>query len=314
MVMERKSQYESSMSNAGRSIVAAKLDAKFGMPGAAGAKLSGVDYYFFLRDLLAKIDSDWDSVLADLKKIRDIVINRQGMKVGVTLDSVNWTYFEPQIASFLEKLPAKVASAADWSGLSASQNNEAFTVPAQVSAVGKAFNLFSLGFNPGGEAIVISKWLRTTWLWEQVRMKGGAYGATSSFDPRTGVFAYGSAQDPNIVGTISAFDKAAGYLASVELSDAEITRGIIGAISDLDSYQLPDAKGHSALLRSLIGNTDKKRQATRDQVLSTSIDSFRKLADALQAGNLTGKIVVVGPPIAVAEAKKSVDFDVTAVL
>jgi methanogenic corrinoid protein MtbC1 len=49
-------------------------------------------------------------------------------------------------------------------------------------------------------------------------------------------------------------------------------------------------------------------------VLSTSIDSFRKLADALQAGNLTGKIVVVGPPIAVAEAKKSVDFDVTAVL
>jgi Zn-dependent M16 (insulinase) family peptidase len=145
-------------------------------------------------------------------------------------------------------------------------------------------------------------------------MKGGAYGATSSFDPRTGVFAYGSAQDPNIVGTISAFDKAAGYLASVELSDAEITRGIIGAISDLDSYQLPDAKGHSALLRSLIGNTDKKRQATRDQVLSTSIDSFRKLADALQAGNLTGKIVVVGPPIAVAEAKKSVDFDVTAVL
>ncbi len=52
-------------------------------------------------------------------------------------------------------------------------------------------------------------------------------------------------------------------------------QAIIGCIGDVDAYQLPDAKGYSAMSRYLLGVTDEERQQRRDQILSTSTKDFR---------------------------------------
>lgn len=46
-------------------------------------------------------------------------------------------------------------------------------------------------------------------------------------------------------------------------------------MGDIDAYQLPDAKGYSALVRHLLGVTDEERQMRREQVLSTSNHDFK---------------------------------------
>lgn len=52
-------------------------------------------------------------------------------------------------------------------------------------------------------------------------------------------------------------------------------QAIIGTIGDVDAYQLPDAKGYSALGRHLLGISDEERQQRRDQILSTSPKDFK---------------------------------------
>jgi len=160
---------------------------------------------------------------------------------------------------------------------------EGLTIPTQVNYVGKGADLYRLGYKPSGAASVISKYLRTSWLWEKVRVQGGAYGGFCLFDHRSGGFTYLSYRDPNLLATLDIYDQTAAFLRESELSQHELTKSIIGAIGEVDQYQLPDAKGYSSMLRYLVGDTDEIRQRMREEILGTSPADFLDFADALGA-------------------------------
>lgn len=151
-----------------------------------------------------------------------------------------------------------------------------------------------MGYQPHGSANVIRKYLGTTWLWEKVRVQGGAYGGFAGWDRLSGVWSYGSYRDPNLLATIDNYDGTSAFLRNLNLSDDELTKAIIGTISDLDGYQLPDAKGYSAFVRHLTGITDENRQQLRDEVLGTTQTHFRAFADVLDELNRHGQVVVLG--------------------
>ena len=70
--------------------------------------------------------------------------------------------------------------------------------------VGKAANLYEdAGYKLSGSAYVVNKHLGTTWLWDRVRVSGGAYGGFSDFDTHSGMFSYLSYRDPNLTKTVS---------------------------------------------------------------------------------------------------------------
>lgn len=52
--------------------------------------------------------------------------------------------------------------------------------------MGKAANLFETGYQLKGSAYVISKYISNTWLWDRVRVSGGAYGGFCDFDTHSG--------------------------------------------------------------------------------------------------------------------------------
>ena len=73
---------------------------------------------------------------------------------------------------------------------------------AQVNYVGKAANLYEdAGYELSGAAYVINKHLGATWLWDRVRVSGGAYGGFCDFDPHSGMFSFLSYRDPNLLKT-----------------------------------------------------------------------------------------------------------------
>jgi hypothetical protein len=60
-----------------------------------------------------------------------------------------------------------------------------------VNYVGKAANLYAdAGYQLSGSAYVVEKYLGTSWLWDKVRVVGGAYGGFCSFDSHSGMFTY----------------------------------------------------------------------------------------------------------------------------
>ena len=77
----------------------------------------------------------------------------------------------------------------------------------QVNYVGKAGNLYEdAGYKLHGSSYVINKLLGTTWLWDRVRVSGGAYGGFSDFDPHSGMFTFLSYRDPNLLKTVDNYD------------------------------------------------------------------------------------------------------------
>jgi Zn-dependent M16 (insulinase) family peptidase len=163
-----------------------------------------------------------------------------------------------------------------------------------VNYVGKGANLFELGYVFDGSALVILKYLRNTWLWERVRVQGGAYGIHCFFDHRSGVLTYVSYRDPNLLATLDQYDQAGRFLRDLSLDDTELTRAIIGAIGDLDAYLLPDAKGYAAMRRHLSGDTEDLRQRMRDEILTTTAADFKTLAQVLGQVAEDGSVVVLG--------------------
>jgi hypothetical protein len=100
------------------------------------------------------------------------------------------------------------------------------------------------------------------------------------------------------------------------LDQEAISRSIIGAIGQLDAYQLPDAKGYSSMIRYLTGVTDEFRQQRRDEVLATTAKDFRAWADLLERLTEAGVVVVMGSTedIETANARRSQPLAVQSVL
>jgi hypothetical protein len=153
-----------------------------------------------------------------------------------------------------------------------------------------------------GSVAVITKYLRNSYLWDRVRVQGGAYGAFCVFDHFTGVFTFGSYRDPNLLDTVAVYDGAADFLRRLELPPEELTKAIIGTIGEMDAYQLPDAKGYMSMVRELTGVDDVYRQRLRDEVLGTTADEFREFGDRLGGLGETGRVVVLGSKEAIEAA------------
>lgn len=293
MVLEDKAQSESGIVPSGHIVALTRLKAGFNEADWAQEQMGGVSNLFFTRELAEKVEKDWPSVLQALETIRRTLLNRNAMIANVTLDAANWSSFEPKLAGFLSSLPAGASEAATWT-MSPALAAEGLTIPAQVNYVAKGADLYKLGYQLHGSHSVITNFLRTTYLWERVRVQGGAYGGFCTFDPLSGVYAYLSYRDPNLLGTLDNYDGAPAYLRNVEISDHELTRSIIGAISAIDAHQLPDAKGYTSLVRHLTGITEAYRQQRRDEVLGTTLNDFHKFADVLDAVKDHGRVAVVG--------------------
>jgi Zn-dependent M16 (insulinase) family peptidase len=161
--------------------------------------------------------------------------------------------------------------------------SEALTAPTRVNYVGCAANLFDAGYTMHGSALVITRYLQTAWLWEKIRVQGGAYGGMCGFDQRSGVFTFASYRDPNLQVSLDTYRATGNFLKDLTLSEDELTRALIGAIGQLDAHQLPDAKGYSDCMRFLLGYTDEERQRLRDEVLATTQAHFNAFGDLLNS-------------------------------
>ncbi len=314
IVLEEKAGYETRLVPGGHRVVNTRLRARFNEADWAAEQMGGVSYLFFLRKLVEEVDKDWPAVLQRLQEVHSELVNREAMVFNVTVDANHWSSFRDELARFYENLPGRPSGEGPlgappagpaWEA-SLLAGGEGLAIPAQVNFVGKGANLYQLGYHLHGSILVITNTLHTSWLWERVRMRGGAYGAFCPFDHRSGVLTFLSYRDPNLLGTLEVYDQTAQFLGRLDLSQDELTKSIIGVISDLDAYQLPDARGYTSMLRYLAGDTEESRQRLRDQVLSTSLENFHQFAEILEMVREKGEVVVMGPAEALSAANEQI--------
>ena len=293
LVLEEKAKMEQRLIPAGHQMVNMRLRAKYSLADWTNEHLNGISYLLFLRYLLQEVDTRWDRVLAALEEIRDVLISKQAMVANLTLDGASWSGMEPAFQELFASLPDREVQQVKWL-VDCLPGNEGLTLPSQVNYVGKGVDLYAQGYTFAPSSLVVNRYLRTGWLWDKLRVQGGAYGAFSLFDHLSGVLTMISYRDPQLMGTLDVYDRTGDFLQNARFDEAEIERAVIGSIGDMDRHQLPDAKGLTSMLRYLTGETDEKRQARREAILATTREDFRTMAQWYSTIGRAGKVVVLG--------------------
>jgi Zn-dependent M16 (insulinase) family peptidase len=311
IVSEARARAEQRLVPSGHQVVATRLRARTHAAHAMEERMSGLTGLLFLRDLEARIESDFRSVAKDLERLRGLLLTRPGLVVNATMDGALLPGCEAALAGVLDALPGTQAAPAPRAPL-ALPEREGLAIPAQVNYVGKGVSVAEHGLAFSGAALAVNKLLRTGYLWEKVRVQGGAYGAFCLLDRVGGNIAFVSYRDPSVAATLHAFDGAADFLEGMHISDDELEKTIIGAIGELDAYQLPDARGFTAMVRHLTGQTDAYLQTLREETLATSRKDFAQFARAVRVNAAHGAVCVLGDEEAMTAA--DLGLDITRVL
>ena len=170
---------------------------------------------------------------------------------------------------------------------------EGFTTSGQVQYVCRAGNYGNKGCAYTGALRVLRVILGYDYLWQNVRVKGGAYGCMSSFS-RDGSAYFVSYRDPHLAQTIRTFEEAPAYIRQFDADERTMTKYIIGAVSALDHPMSPSTYGKYSLAGYMTGFDEKKLQRERDQLLDCRPEDIRALAAHIEAFLSEDALCVVG--------------------
>ncbi|CAN0127407.1 unnamed protein product [Ectocarpus sp. 6 AP-2014] len=300
MLKESKARLASSIQGSGHSFANTRLEARYTVDGYLGELQGGVTYVNTVKDMLDEAENDWPKMLKRLQRVRATLLSKKQFLVNLTGDKSVLDGSSEAVSEFLSRLPEETEGAATNTAPLAEQvkllqeKDEGFVVPTQVNYVVKGGPLYKPGEVVPGQASVVSRFLRTGYLWDTVRVMGGAYGGFTKFSPVSGLFSCLSYRDPNLGKTLDNYDGCSAYLTGLDLPQEELDSSIIGAIGDMDGPMPADSKGWISLRRHLMGHTDEARQRFRNEVLDTKLDDFVEFGKRLEGLKSTASIAVVG--------------------
>ena len=312
MLRESKARKESAILSSGHSYAATRISSQSSFLGHLNEVTSGLTSVRTAGALLERVSSDWPAIETRLNRMRQSIIRKSkgGVVVNLTGDEKLTKAALPHVKSFLETLPTGATTStmdvvSKWKStrtVPLSPANEGFVLPSQVNYVALGGPVLVPGNISKGSYSVATRFLSTGYLWDQVRVVGGAYGGFARFSETTGRFVYLSYRDPNCIDTLEAYNSAPDALSEADLSSEELLQAVIGSIGDLDAPMSADQKGFASLMQYLNGETAQDRQRLRTDVLATTQADFKEFAAHLSKLRESGTIVVFGSQHAIDEA------------
>lgn len=270
----------------------------------------GIAFYQFLCALLKDYDTRKSSVIHKLQIIGQKIFRKTYLLADMTVDDEGMQICKEPLVSFTGKLYTAPMNAADCAVKAIGtcpKHNEAFITSGMVQYNACAANFAESGIAYNGSMNVLKNVLGNEYLWNNVRVKGGAYGCMCGFAP-SGNGYFTSYRDPNLAKTYDIYAKVANYVQSLELDDRELTKYIIGAIGAIDLPMTASMKGNRSLAAFLGERSFEQIQKNRDELLATTVDDLRSLSKAVAAVIEAGHICVVGSESKITEEKDRFEY------
>ena len=303
VVAESRSRLKVRLMSAGHQAAAGRAAAQFSKSSWLNDRSVGLGYYDYLVQLDEHFDEEKERLITGCKAILAKALHKQDLLVSITGNQKDYEAFENEFEGFLKRLQnfeqdeARTAEADSLTKLDTFEpklgvTQEAFSTPAEIQYVAVGGDFSEVAHNYGALRVV-RHLLNFDYLWNEVRVKGGAYGVSCQFN-RVGEGYFASYRDPNLQATIDTYRNAAAYLENYDAQEREVTKTIIGTISGMDTPLTPNMKGRRSITAYLTEQSIEELQETRDQVLVCSIEDIRKLATVIKAVTESGSVCVIG--------------------
>ena len=370
VLVQKRVAMEQSFANAGHSCAMARASS-YCMPAAlVRENLGGVDFYFFLKELIEAYDERASELANKLKSLSEQVFRKENMLVSFSGNEQDFKRFwegeaaledntklegakvganaaegdaklegatTPEYAQS-SKFPLNTQARKPYKTPEPTPKNEAFIVSSNVVYAACASNFKAnvsetskmTGTNSSPETsstssansttdnfpetrntsttspsshatttpysgawMVAARALSFDYLWNEVRVKGGAYGAGFQV-ARSGSMRFYSYRDPHLSETLERFKGAGDWLFNFNPTKEELEGYIISTLAGIDAPLKPRALARKQDGRFFANLTEKEREQTRKEVIECSKDDLHKLAQIVKDSPKAGNICVFG--------------------
>ncbi len=317
VVAESRSRLKVRLMSSGHQAAAGRTAAGFSESAWLNDNSVGLGYYDYLVRLDEHFEEEKDKLIEGCKKLVKLMFKKENMIISCTGEKEDLQAVEQAMPVFVNAIDEfEKKGSTDTSGLdkyipNVAYGKEAFTTPAEIQYVATGGSFADISEVNMGALSVVRHLLNYDYLWNEVRVKGGAYGVGCQFN-RAGEGYFYSYRDPNLSGTLDIYSKAADYIENYDAEDREVTKTIIGTMSGIDTPLTPAMKGRRSMTAYFTGIKEETLQKERNQMLACSIEDIRNTAQVLRKVYQADNICVIGNEKHIKEEKEL--FDDIAVL
>ena len=283
VITEMREDFSSSVVPAGNSYATLRAGSALSPVFNFEEMWRGLEQYLFISDLAADMTGETlQNTGKLLLQLREKVCRKNAVKINITAPVKEIERVLPVIQRGVERLFPPLPWLRQSAGRPRSTGKiESVFIPAPVGFVGCAFEGSLLEEDSHPPELILSHILKTEYLWNTIRMKGGAYGASASANGMEGVFTFSSYRDPRVAETMGAYREGLRSLAEQEIDLKAVTQAVIAVVGKDVRPLSPGEKSIIGFRRALYGIRDDLRRNKRQRLLSVSPEDIRQAADRL---------------------------------
>ena len=277
----------------GNRFAAQRAQAHYGVGSAVSEHISGITLIKRSHELCADLDRHMDALtdfyrrtLSENAVTSHLILSTTGERVDPAI----------LIRGYQEGVPCRKGQT-----LSVSYPlREAFVIPAQISYAALCWSLYEGSTDYDATADVLSNILSYSYLWNTVRVQGGAYGVSFFIRP-TGAYIATSFRDPKPGHTLAAYRGMRDYTERFIAGDEDLTGYIISTIGQSEPLLTPRARGRLADTRYLRHVTEEERRQNRQKLLHMTRENLKRWLEPLTEAAQKGAVCVLGNEAAISE-------------
>lgn len=293
IIAQAKSRAQANLVSAGHSTAVLRASSYHSPMALFQDQMSGIGYYQFIEKLEKEFSERKQETVDVLKKLIKYIFRPENFCISYTGEQESLQQVKQLSKELKNKLNKEPLVQMQKNSLLCQKKNEGFLTSGQVQYAAQTGNFLKRGYAYTGLLEILKVALSYDYLWINLRVKGGAYGCMSGFR-RNGESFFVSYRDPHLKRTYEIYAGIPSYIRKFHADEREMTKYIIGTISNKDVPKTPQMKGLVSKTAYFTGVTEEMVQKERDEILGADVEKFRKLAPIVEAILAEGDICVVG--------------------
>ena len=271
---------------AGHLIAVKNCLSRYSAEGAVKNALDGDRAIQYIHRFAMEPETEMEGFLQTARKVLTESICRKRMTVSVTAGKKEIP--EILLHAFREGTSVPAASSYRADG----PERTGYRIPAQIGFAVRGYRLSCEGKKFHGGMWLAANILTLDYLWNRVRVQGGAYGAGFQIDRAGNLFSY-SFRDPTPGRTLSMDRGASAFLKEFAGSGESLDKYIISSLNEMNPLLSPRDKGALADARALTGFTRDENERIRKEILHAEITDLKTCGEWLDPFAEHGSVCVV---------------------
>ena len=276
IILRSKFEFE----NRGHVLTSSRVASYFLKTSKYASLLGGLDYLNFLKDLQANFNDRIDEFKKELQYFYCSLFCKNDLVISISASKKNIDSIKQDVFTFANTFPLhnkkKAMPIEHLMPL-----NEGITCETDVLYIAKGYDIEEFGNEYSGKHIVLCNILNSGYLYNNIRAKGGAYGASIRIYSNRACIA-SSYRDPHLKQTLQVYDNIWKYLSSFDASNAEMESYIIGSLKEFYTPIFPESEAIRALRLYLSGRNNDDIMETIEEALDTSASDIRAYSQLIQ--------------------------------